>query len=86
MKPNGVLPEMYAVKPGPLKVPRTFCAPWPIITAASARRIGNVNQVAEVAMIRRNIFDLVFLYGLTRAGEDSNSYLARMAPLRSNIR
>jgi hypothetical protein len=30
------------------------------MTAASPRRIGTVNQVGEVAMIRRNILDLVF--------------------------
>ena len=74
---------MYVVKPGPLKVPRTFCEPWAIITAASAKRIGTVNQVGEVAMIRRNILDLEF--GMLSEPGDSNSYLARIAPLRSNI-
>ena len=59
MKPSGVVPEMYVVKPGPLKVPRTFCEPWAIMTAASAKRIGTVIQVGEVAMIRRNMREIV---------------------------
>jgi hypothetical protein len=52
MKLKGVLPEIYALKPGPLKLPSTFCAPCAIITAASAKRTGTVNQVGEVAIIR----------------------------------
>jgi hypothetical protein len=60
MKPIGVLPATYVLKPGPLKLPRTFCEPCAIITAANPKRIGTVNQAGDVAMIRLNIFDLVF--------------------------
>jgi len=55
MKLNGVVPEMKVLKPGPLKLPSTFCAPWPIITAPNPRRTGSVNHVEDVAISLRNM-------------------------------
>src|SRR4026209_1744312 len=55
IKLNGVLFEMKVLSPGPLKLPSTFCAPCAIITAPSARRIGRVNHVGEVAISLRNM-------------------------------
>jgi hypothetical protein len=55
MNVNGVFPEMNVLKPGPPKVPKTFCAPWAIITAPNPSRIGTVAQVGTVEAILRNM-------------------------------
>src|SRR5260370_16702858 len=55
MKLKGVVPEIHALKPGPLKTPSTICKPCATIMTASARRMGIVIQVEEVAISLRNI-------------------------------
>src|SRR6266850_2288521 len=56
MKLKGVVPETHPLKPGPPKVPSTFCEPWATRIIASARRMKIVLQVEEVAISLRNIF------------------------------
>src|SRR6476660_9640833 len=78
MKPNGVLPEVKPLNPGPLKLPRTFCEPCAIKTAASARRTGTVNQVEEVAISLRNMTRPFHAIGLLAEPQDSNTAIDRI--------
>ena len=56
MKLNGVCPLlMKALKPGPPKLPRTFCAPWANMMPPSANLIGKVNHTGHVMIIFRNM-------------------------------
>jgi hypothetical protein len=55
MKLKGVLPEVKPLKPGPPKLPITFCAPCATKIVASPRRMGMVAQVEEVAIRLRDI-------------------------------
>src|SRR5262245_43403367 len=76
MNVKGVFPEMNVLKPGPPKVPKTFCAPWPIITAPNPSRIGTVAQVGTVEAILRNMLypsQLKFATILTSGSEKRQS-------------
>jgi len=55
MKLKGVVPEVKPLKPGPPKLPSTFCVPCATKITASARRMGTVAKVEEVAISLLNI-------------------------------
>ena len=55
MNENGVFPDVNVLKPGPLKLPRTFCDPWATNIAAMARRSGIVDKFGEVAISLLNM-------------------------------
>ena len=48
IKLKGGAIEIHFSKPGPLKLPSTFCAPWATNIVAIAKRSGSGIQVAEV--------------------------------------
>jgi hypothetical protein len=55
MKENGAGKLVNLAKPGPLKLPKTNCAPWAIKTAAKASRNGTGVHDADVEIILLNI-------------------------------
>lgn len=55
MKENGAGKLVNFAKPGPLKLPSTFCAPWAIKTQAKASRSGSGVHDADVEIILLNI-------------------------------
>src|SRR6267142_1522847 len=78
MKLKGVVPEVKPLKPGPPKLPSTFCAPWATKITASARRMGTVAKVEEVAISLLNI--LIASQDELAEREDSNRDRKRMKP------
>lgn len=60
--------DVHLAQPGPLNVPKTFWAPWPMKITPSDKRNGKVTQVEEVDVSLRSItatFQLKFVWIVT---------------------
>ena len=67
--------DVHLAQPGPLNVPKTFCAPFPIKIAPSVRRSGTVAQVEEVKVSLRSM-TVTFRFGLLGTSTTINPFRA----------
>lgn len=85
MKLKGAGIEIHFSKPGPLKLPNTFCAPWATNMAAIASRKGSGIQVAEVEINLLNMISA--LSTKLQNGADINGQCAgSKAPLIGGVK